>query len=151
MKGAREVQGTLSWWTPVAVAQALLWFFGLPLLIRPEAWESFWSTYSPMVAEVILNCTGMILFFFYALTSVPIYYLQLPFLEQYKISDKPWPWARGQPEATRRAFWALAQRSVMLYLFNNIFLVPLATIGKFYAVELAGLRQLDFSAATWPS
>lgn len=151
MTRSRDLQASLfSVWTPIAIAQASLWFFALPLVCRP-VWASFWSQFSPRTAEVLLNSTGLLLFLGYSLCALPLYYLQLPFFEQYKISDRPWPWRADQPQATRSAFWALARRSVILYLFNNLLLVPAVTAAKYHSVDLLGMQQLDFTDDAWPS
>jgi sterol desaturase/sphingolipid hydroxylase (fatty acid hydroxylase superfamily) len=133
-------------WTLVAVAQDLFWFFGLPYLCRPW-WEAFWTSLSPLTAEVLLNMLTIPLFLLYATAMLPVYYLEHPFFERFKISDKPWPWSTGQPQHVRDAFRAQTFRSVYLFAFNFCFLLPALSVVK--ALVVPGM--VSFADADWPS
>jgi hypothetical protein len=84
-------------WRVAASLQSLIWFFAVPTLLKPH-WEGFWSGYSPLQAQVILNEIGMAYFAVAALLMVPIYAGNYPFFEKYKISDQEWHWRSEKPE-----------------------------------------------------
>lgn len=84
-------------WTAAASLQSLFWFFALPTLLKPH-WEGFWSGYSPLQAQVLLNEIGLAYFAVAALLMVPIYAGNYAFFEQYKISDQEWHWRSEKPE-----------------------------------------------------
>lgn len=132
-------------WNVLALAQAILWFFALPPFLKPY-WESFWGSFSPLVAQVVLNEMGFVYFVTIGALILPIYAGDYPFFEQFKISDKPWAW-RSKKQADRDAFWALTRRSIKLYLFNYGVLVPLLTTGKYMLLDVS----MSFSTDDWPS
>jgi methylsterol monooxygenase len=101
---------------------------------------------SPLGSQVLINELGLFYFVGYALVMLPIYYGNFPVFEKYKISDKPWAW-RSEKKEVRDAFWALAFRSVYLFVFNYCVLVPVLTVGKFY---LQG-DVMSFSTSDWPT
>ena len=78
-------------WKTAAALQSLFWFFAVPPLLKPH-WEGFWSEYSPLQAQVLLNEMGLAYFAIAALLMVPIYSGNYAFFERYKISDQEWHW-----------------------------------------------------------
>ena len=48
-----------------------------------------------------------------------IYWLHLPFFEQYKVSPKVWPWLNPNPEV-RAEFWATVKRGARTVFLNNV-------------------------------
>ena len=127
------------------MAQALLWFFALPPLVKPY-WEEAWSHLSPLGAQVFLNEFAFFYFFFFGTIMLPIYSGNYAIFEQYKISDKPWAW-RSSDSKVREEFWALTARSTKLLLFNLGVLVPMLTAGKYYVLG----DVMSFSRKDWPS
>mmetsp|Transcript_31398 Transcript_31398/g.61191 ORF Transcript_31398/g.61191 Transcript_31398/m.61191 type:complete len:290 (+) Transcript_31398:53-922(+) len=134
----------MDFWFALCAAQAAAWFWGVPHLAKPY-WETFWSKFPPVQAELALNVTGFFLFLAYSVVMLPIYTAKWPFFEQFKISDKPWPWHDPNP-TVREAFWSQSRKSVGLFLFNFFILVPLLTYGKCQLFD-----PLNFSTADWPS
>lgn len=132
-------------WKIVAVAQALIWFFVLPPLIKPH-WLSIWSSLSPLQRQMALNQVPFFYYCSYSLAMLPIYSGNHSFFEQYKISDKPWAW-RSEDQKTRSDFWALSRKSVVLFLVNFWILIPVITAAKF---AMFG-DNMSFSIADWPS
>lgn len=119
-------------WMILAIAQSLLWLFGLPIFCR-KYWDRLFGFVSPGVADVIIGpITSIIFIFGYNIIMLPIYYMQHPFFEQFKIQrDRPWPWLDKQ-EKVRRDFWNLIARSVKLTLFNAFIVGPILTVSKTY-------------------
>ena len=137
-------------WTLVAALQSVLWFFGLPILLRPF-WSSFWNNFTPFQAELLLNLSGFPIFTLYTLAMLPVYFGSYSFFEQYKISDKPWPWFSKNPEE-RNAFYELSRKSLGLFLFNYFILVPILTIVKITLMKAANVySQISFADSEWPS
>lgn len=141
-----------SGWMLVALAQSFLWAFGLPILCRPY-WNSMFGSSSNETAEFILNLTPIVFFFIYCLVVLPIYYIQHPFFEQYKIQrEKPWPWM-DEKEDVRRAFWILTRRSLRLTAVNLLVLLPLLSFLKIKSVSKLGLSgpSFDTDDDSWPT
>jgi len=65
---------------------------------------------------------------------IVIYYLEIPFFEQYKISNKPWPWKTS----SRKAFFEKINLSAKILAFNNFVVGPISvTLAvKLYKYEL---------------
>lgn len=114
----------------LAILQSLTWLFILPEICRP-IWPTIFSKISsPILKEVLLNQTVTIIFILYGLCIVPIYYIQHPFFEQFKIiKNKSWPWLDPKIQI-RHEFWQRTRKSMKLASFNLIILVPCATILK---------------------
>lgn len=53
-----------------------------------------------------------------------IYNLEMPFFERYKINKGPWPWHKNKDEWKK-----LFKKSMILTLFNNFVVFPLAILG----------------------
>lgn len=135
-KDPRNVQSPrVTTWTPLVLAQVYIWLFVLPTLCKPY-WETFWTSLTPLQADLVLNSVGMVFFPLFCLAMLPVYNMELPFFEQYKISDKPWPWRKDQPQHIQDAFWKLSWRSIKLFLFNNLILIPALTIANYKMVNM---------------
>jgi sterol desaturase/sphingolipid hydroxylase (fatty acid hydroxylase superfamily) len=82
----------------------------------------------------------------------PIYYIQHPFFEQFKIQDKPWPWL-NKNEKVRKAFWNLAKRSLKLATVNLFILAPILSLLKIQTLALLGFKGPSFATddKSWPS
>ena len=52
-----------------------------------------------------------------------IYYLELDFIEQYKIIPGPWPWKDKNPKK-REKWWGLLNNSVKIVTFNALIIAP---------------------------
>lgn len=84
---------------------------------------------------------------------IPIYYMQHPFFEQYKIqSEKEWPWS-DRNEQTRIAFWTQTKRTFKLASFNLFILLPIMSYGKIMILSKLGFKGLSFETddESWPS
>lgn len=106
-----------------------------PEWLRPH-WEAIMAFFgSPMMA----NVAGILLLHVSMLLACNLFFLvlyrtEMPFFEQYKISQAPWPWkAGGQKAAT---FWELARQSVPVTAVNLALTVPLALANYGTAVRL---------------
>ena len=141
-------------WMLLAIAQSLIWFFGVPIICR-KYWDALFGSMSDRVADfTITTFTPILVIFIYNIIMLPIYYFQHPFFEQFKIQrDRPWPW-RDERENVRRAFWALSARSVKLTLINMFILLPIMAIQKILLIQSLG--KVNPSAfrtddESWPS
>lgn len=142
----------------VAMAQSFAWLFVLPMLCKPLWEQVFHDGRSPNDKEVILNLSGIFATFaIYMSLLCPIYYLEIPFFEQFKINkDHPWPWKKQnttngsdqEHEAARKSFWALTRKSVQLLVFNQFLLVPILTFTKHAIVSDSAPC---FDVEEWPS
>ena len=65
---------------------------------------------------------------------VAIYYLEIPFFEQYKVTNQPWPWKTR----SRKAFFRKVGMTLKMLAFNNFVVAPTAVaLGVlFYNYEL---------------
>ena len=156
IKTAPHQQKTLSIYTILAVTQSIFWLCMLPYLCR-QIWPLvFGKIQSPIMKELVLNQTPLILFCCYGLCILPIYYIQHPLFEQFKIEPtKPWPWL-DQRVKTRQDFWKLVKKSCKLCSFNLLVLVPLATLFKGLILHLFCIHQnycsfISFNDEDWPS
>ena len=153
-KDPRNVQSPqLTQWTPLALIQVYIWLCVLPKLCKPH-WETFWTQLTPLQGDLVINSFGMIFFPLYCLAMLPVYIMDIPFFEQFKISDKPWPWRKDQPTKVQNDFWKLSKRSIKLYSFNNLILVPFLTILNYQMVKLVGediLPQASHIDDDWPT
>lgn len=99
----------------------------------PEFWKIFW----PKVLEMrdslgIANWKFMVLvttfwhaFWVCLANSVfgVIYYLEIPFIEAYKINPNPWPWKKSEAE---QAKWkSLMIKSILNTIMNGFITLPL--------------------------
>ena len=142
----------------LAMVQSLVWFFLLPDLCRYVWPVVFDRIPSQTMKEVVLNQTATIVFIIYGLCILPIYYIQHPFFEQFKIlKGRPWPWL-DENEKTKKEFWTMTRKSFRLCAFNLLFLVPLATIMKSYVQQNFLLSDegssspiLSFDLKDWPT
>lgn len=136
-----ETQKTPSKYMVLATAQTILWLFGLPVVCR-KYWYYIFGSLTPEVAEFALAVTVPTIFYLvYNILVLPVYYVQHPFFEQFKIqSDRPWPW-RDHREAVRNDFWNLSKRSIKLTLFNVCFLLPVLSIAKILAFRMLNLTN----------
>jgi sterol desaturase/sphingolipid hydroxylase (fatty acid hydroxylase superfamily) len=132
-------------WRVVAICLSLIWFFVTPVILKPH-WEWFWSPFSPVMKQILLNEMG---FFYFAIATalmLPIYAGNFNFFEQFRICERDWDWKSEKPEV-RSAFWALSRRSLALFFFNYGLLVPALTFGKYLLLG----DNMSFSVEDWPS
>ena len=66
-----------------------------------------------------------IIFFGLQAIACTIYYLELPFLERYKVLDEPWPW-KTETKEDEEEWNKLLKKTIAVNLFNQLVLVPLA-------------------------
>ena len=142
-------------WRLVAIAQALVWFFWLPVLCKPH-WEWLWSQpwlEHPMARQVLLNELGFVYLGVAVVLMLPIYRGNYRLFEQYRITDRSnfggacddFDFRSERPEV-REAFWRLTWRSVGLYCFNYGVLVPVLTAGKYLILG----DNMSFKTSDWP-
>lgn len=144
-------QKEFSIYSVLAVAQSVIWMFILPDLCQP-LWKMFENISSQHFKEVLLNQTTTLVFLTYGAFVIPVYYIQHPFFEQYKIlKNKKWPWL--DDTTTRNEFWNLTRKSARLCAFNLLVLVPVATVLKCYLMEAIGMESPSFNNDVdhWPS
>ena len=53
-----------------------------------------------------------------------IYYLEIPFFEQYKIGKGPWPWKDKDPKKVKK-WWHFIYCTIARVAFNAVILVPI--------------------------
>jgi hypothetical protein len=88
-------QRSLSIYTLIGALQSILWFFYLPTISKAY-WSQLFGRYTNQQAEIILWAIGFPFFLLYILVAaLPSYFLfcDWEFIQQYKISKDPWPWA----------------------------------------------------------
>uniref|UniRef100_A0A7S4TBU8 Fatty acid hydroxylase domain-containing protein n=1 Tax=Ditylum brightwellii TaxID=49249 RepID=A0A7S4TBU8_9STRA len=146
-------QNEPSRWTILAIAISMIWMFVLPKLCRP-----FWhhlGSFTPLQAELLISSAHTtLLLLCFNLCMLPIYCMQHPFFEEYKIQfNEPWPWMSESPKV-RRDFWALSLRSVKITAFNSLCLIPvLITIKVYVCSSILGMdrEQTETDDESWPS
>lgn len=143
-------------WMILAMAQTYFWFFGIPAICH-RYWDSIFGSMSTMKANFVLGVVAVPgLFILFSLLMLPIYYIQHPFLEQYKIQPScPWPWLvdENNSEKVRRDFWALSKRSVKLTFINVFCILPVLIAIQVYVNEKLGIsdpHEFDTSPEFWP-
>jgi sterol desaturase/sphingolipid hydroxylase (fatty acid hydroxylase superfamily) len=130
-----NIQRTPSKWMVLAIAQALLFLFGLPPVSRMY-WDSIFAPMTKEAGNIFLivgtSQVGLILG---NLVALPIYYVQHPFFEQFKIQkDLPWPWL-DEREHIRSRFWKLITRSMKFTFVNTFMVLPAMTALKVYFLD----------------
>jgi len=130
-----------------------MWLFGLPLYFK-KYWVTAFGSFSNGQAEFIINLVPIPFFIGYNLIMLPIYYIQHPFFEQFKIqNDTSWQWLDHR-EKKRRSFWALVVRSIKMISVNLFILLPILSFLKIYTLERLGLDSPSAFAVDsdhWPS
>lgn len=130
-------------WMLLAIGQTLMWLFVLPVVVRPY-WSFFFGSLSPLKAELLLSYIVPCIYIVYSMFMFPVYYLQHPFFEQYKIQkDKPWPW-HHESEQLRNKFWALTRRTLKFAAFNLFILVPILLVAKCLVARMLGMPPMSF-------
>jgi len=144
-------QNEFSIWTVLAIVQSILWLFVLPDLCRPW-WSTFWAQVpSDMLKEVILNQATTMTFISYGIFILPIYHIQHPFFEQFKIlTNKKWPWLDESVEK-RHSFWLQTRKSIKLCLFNLLVFIPSITLLYSYVSSKIGIEVTSYGDSDWPS
>ena len=136
----------------LAIAQSMAWMFVLPVIFRP-VWPYIFENFSSqLLKEMILNQTATITFIIYTLFMLPIYYIQHPFFEQFKIvKHKKWPWLEDNIDK-RNEYWKIVRKSAKLCTFNLLILVPLGTMAKYYiTTTILGMEPTSFHEEDWPT
>eukprot|EP00554_Chaetoceros_debilis_P010615 CAMPEP_0194108298 /NCGR_PEP_ID=MMETSP0150-20130528/8026_1 /TAXON_ID=122233 /ORGANISM="Chaetoceros debilis, Strain MM31A-1" /LENGTH=331 /DNA_ID=CAMNT_0038796973 /DNA_START=82 /DNA_END=1077 /DNA_ORIENTATION=- len=132
-------------WMLLAIAQSLMWLFVLPIIVRPY-WPYIFGSLSPLKAELVLSYTVPSVYIAYSLGMIPVYYLQHPFFEQYKVQeDQPWPWLH-ESLPVRQKFWALTRRTLKFSSFNLFVLVPILVVAKCHSARMLGIPPMSFRA-----
>ena len=132
-------------WMAIAILQAYTWLFILPKTMKP-LWSKIFEGKSSLQCELILSTIVPLSLLVYTLCMLPIYYLNIPFFEQYKISDKPWPW-QSDNQQVRKDFWDLSLRSIKLNAFNMLILIPSLVFIK----HLSTFGLSSYDVEDWPS
>ena len=69
-----------------------------------------------------------------------IYHMDMPFFEQYKVEERPWPWKRSKKEA--KEFRELVIGAIKVVLFNQV------SIGDQYNLKLKYISDKYYSLFT---
>lgn len=138
----------------VAAFQSCVWFYGVPIICR-KYWDSIFGSMTPLAAEAVLTTSTLIACILIGnILMLPIYYLNHPFFEQFKINpDRPWPWL-DEREDNRRAFWALTKRSVKITAVNLFILAPILSLSKIWLCEMISFNNpssFKTDDENWPS
>lgn len=145
-------QKEFSFYTILAIAQSYVWFFTLPKICRGLWPKIFGNIHSYYLKVVLLNhiaTTSM--FVLYTLCIIPVYYLQIPFFEQFKIMpNKKWPWLE-EDIAKRKEFWKLTWKSVKLCAFSFLGVLTFATVVVTYLLDKVGISGPSFDVENWPT
>ncbi len=113
-------QRSLSIATLVGALQSAVWFFVLPLLVKPY-WARIFGNFTNPQAEVLLWAIGAPYMLLYIIVAaIPSYFIDVKFIQQYKISKDPWPWRSTH----RQQFWNKTYKSIMLDFFNFVIFIP---------------------------
>ncbi len=134
------------------------------MICQPYWTKLFESFASPTTAEMALSTiTNLLIIATSTLIMVPIYYIQHPFFEQYKVqSEKSWPWLDSDSDKSRRSssqFWKLNIRSIQYTLFNGCILTPLLVYTKIQTLTclksygIYNYQPMIFTShyETWPT
>lgn len=81
------------------------------------------------------------IFIMYNLTLFFIYKAKLPFFEQYKNTDKPWPWEDNPEE------WEKLKLKSFKYILINFFIVTPIMVW----ISIQTSLPFDFSLSNWPT
>lgn len=147
----------------VAIAEVLFFLFGIPHLCRKYVWDQVFRRFledhpihGPNIAK-LLFMTGvpLVIFITYTLVMIPVYAINHPFFEQYKIQKNVcWPWLDSNPKV-RENFWKLTQKSLRLLAVNMLLLLPFLVMGQIYIQTEILHRDESFYFKTsdeyWPS
>jgi sterol desaturase/sphingolipid hydroxylase (fatty acid hydroxylase superfamily) len=101
--------------------------------------------------EVLLLQTPTVIIVIGTILIFPIYYIQHPFFEQFKIiQNKKWPWLDDDKQK-RNQFWKLTNKSLKLSIFNLLFLIPSLTyIKSLIMTTQDGSGGPSFDDEDWP-
>ena len=156
-------QRNSSLWMLVGIAQALFFLFGIPHLCRNYVWDQVFGrlrdshpVHGANMAEYFLDAVVPLLILITCiLVTIPVYAINHPFFEQYKIQkDVCWPWLDPNPKV-REDFWKLSKKSLRLVAVNFLLLVPILVIMKMYLEnEILQMDKSSFfqtSDEYWPS
>jgi len=139
-------------WMIIAIAQNMIWIFFLPTICR-RYWFQIFGPLSFELSELVLASASIWVFTAGCICMFPIYYMELPFFEQYKIQkDRSWPWlSKSQEELD--AFWKLTRRSIYYTFVNLCILVPILIFLKNKMADFVGLSPTSYSTeeGEWPS
>ncbi len=114
------IQRSLSIATLVGALQSAVWFFFLPSLVKPY-WARIFGNFTNPQAEVLLWAIGAPYMLLYIIVAaMPSYFIDVKFIQQYKISTDPWPWRSNH----RHQFWNKTYKSIMLDFFNFVVFLP---------------------------
>ena len=147
----------------VALAQALFWLFGIPVLCRKHIWDNLFGrfietypTHGHEIAEILFSaCVPSLFLASYTLVMIPIYAGNYPFFEQYEIQrTSRWPWFNPNPKIGED-FWKLSLWSIKINTFNMFIMVPILLVVKIYADKKIYQKDKSFFFSTnddhWPS
>ena len=70
---------------------------------------------------------------------VAIYYLEIPFFEQYKVTKKPWPWRTS----ARAEFFDKLKFTLPMLAFNNYVVVPCVTLIVVYVYRYEAKTTIE--------
>jgi sterol desaturase/sphingolipid hydroxylase (fatty acid hydroxylase superfamily) len=123
-----------------ALVLSIAYFHYFPQLIK-EFWPSLLEKYSVKELFIVINFsvhTGI-----YAISNLvmyAIYKMKLPFFENYRILDKPWPW-----ESDPAAWKVLFKKSMRSIAITHFVIAPL-----FLFLETRNEPKMRFDVETFP-
>ena len=141
MKSITVNQRTPSKWMLLSIAQSIIYLFGVPILCR-KYWDTLFGSLSNDVAAWLLTTATPIIFYFaFTIAMLPIYWMQHPFFEQFKIqNNQTWPWL-DESKRVRRDFWTLSFRSVKLTTVNFLILLPILAAAQIWLSKITGTED----------
>lgn len=154
MRNATVNQKTPSKWMLLSIAQSIFFLFGIPILCKKH-WDAIFGSLSDEVAECLLIVSATIsTYVTFTFVMLPIYWMQHPFFEQYKIqNDRAWPWL-DKSQRVREGFWALSLRSLKLTFVNLFILLPIMAFAKIWLSKVTGWNNPNAFMTDdehWPS
>lgn len=139
-------QRSLSIATLVGALQSTFWFFVLPSLVKPY-WARIFGNFTNEQAEVLLWSIGTPYMLLYIIVAaMPSYFIDVNFIQQYKISKDPWPWRSSSKQMHQ--FWNKTYKSIMLDFFNFVVFLPTLVHIKivFFSSHVMSFSFEDFPA-----
>lgn len=137
------------WGTTLSVLIAFSFFYQ-PFVDRQKVWGYLVDLFGGNEYRMfVLGSFGLSfsMWLLSNLTMTVIYYLQLPFFEQFKIQRRPWSWLGSEDD--RQEFWGLVRLAIPLVLFNK-FCIALPGLALNYpTAKLLGMSTAVADVPAW--
>jgi sterol desaturase/sphingolipid hydroxylase (fatty acid hydroxylase superfamily) len=129
-------------------------FLTVAFFVQPLTWrEAFWTWVTKQTDhELLLFVFGswivhMVTFIGSNSVMALIYRANSPFLEQFKIQKKPWPWNRSEKD--RAEYFELIKKSLKVICINQFILAPLLMASNLETFKKLGLKLTVDTVAPW--